>query len=63
MTCLPSRTAISNSSCARSEEAKTHLLPSDRALLLDRECAGYVETYALNQDTFFKDFAAASTSK
>jgi adenylate cyclase len=43
----------------RESEAKRHLLFSDRALLEDPECVLHVETYALDQDAFFRDFAAA----
>ena len=43
----------------RNEKAVQHLLPSDRFLTLDPECRQYVEEYALDQDFFFRDFAAA----
>ncbi|KAJ7569925.1 hypothetical protein O6H91_01G100600 [Diphasiastrum complanatum] len=34
-------------------------LPSDRVLVEDSECKKWLEIYANNQETFFKDFSAA----
>jgi len=35
------------------------MLPSDMALIWDRDLRGYVELYAKNEEKFFEDFAAA----
>ncbi|MGD9688219.1 MAG: peroxidase family protein [Phycisphaerales bacterium] len=43
----------------RRPDGKTHMLGTDRALLEDPDCQAMVEMYALDQETFFRDFAAA----
>lgn len=43
----------------RRADAKAHMLPTDRALLDDPDCQSIVEMYALDQEAFFRDFAAA----
>jgi cytochrome c peroxidase len=35
------------------------MLPGDMALLWDRKFKQFVDLYAKDEDTFFKDFAAA----
>jgi len=43
----------------RRDEAKQHMLATDRALLSCPECAAHVEAYAMDQEAFFRDFASA----
>jgi L-ascorbate peroxidase len=40
-------------------ETANHLLASDKLLIRHPECRRWVERYALDQDKFFRDFAAA----